>query len=168
MDMDVDNSHHCHHQVHPKLIVAITIFDIEYIFSLLTHTDDLPKPMDPPVLTQPNQAVYDVELPMDLEMYMFNNPSFVFRIEHAPGQFVYQWMVDIAILDEITITDYLLDLSSFPGGSSISVSFAYVSSEMGLSSYSDPVQVVLPGMGCPFNYCMMTPFVVQRSAQWQH
>ena len=119
--------------------------------------------MDPPVLTQvPNQAVYDVELPMDLEMYMFNNPSFVFRIEHAPEQFVYQWMVDIAILDEITITDYLLDLSSFPGSSRVNVSFAYVSSEMGLSLYSDPVQVVLPGMGCPFNYCMMTPIVLCR------
>ena len=105
--------------------------------------------MDPPVLTQvPAQPVYDVELPMDLEMNMFNNPSFVFRIEHAPGQFVYQWMADIAILDEITITDYLLDLSSFPIGSRVNVSFAYVSSEMGLSSYSDPVQVV-PGMGCP-------------------
>ena len=65
-------------------------------------------------------------------------------------------MADIAILDKITITDYLLDLSTFPIGSRVNVSFAYVSSEMGLSSYSDSVQVVVPGMGCPFNYCVYT------------
>ena len=151
MDMDVANFHHYHHQAqNPRCLYT----------SLPTHTDQLPKPMDPPVLTQvPGQPVYDVELPMDLEMYMSNNPSFVFQIEHTPGQFVYQWTVDIAILDEITITDYLLDLSTFPSGSRVNVSFAYVSSEMGLSSYSDSVQVV-PGMGCPFNYRVYTIVVL--------
>ena len=161
MDMDVANFHHYHHQV--KLAMALEcIQNLRCLYtSLPTHTDQLPKPMDPPVLTQvPGQPVYDVELPMDLEMYMFNNPSFVFQIKHAPGQFVYQWTVDIAILNEITITDYLLDLSSFPSGSRVNVSFAYVSSEMGLSSYSDPVQVVVPGMGCPFNYCVYTIVVL--------
>ena len=96
--------------------------------------------MAPPVLTQiGNERLYDVEFPMELEINMFSFPSFVFRIEYSPGQFVYQWMVDVMITNEITINDYLLDLSSFSGVNQLRVSYAFVSQEMGVSPYSDAV-----------------------------
>ena len=105
--------------------------------------------MAPPVLTQiGNQLLYSVEIPMELEIYMFSFPSLVFRIEYSPGQFVYQWMVDIMIVDGIRIADHLLDLGSFTGGSQLNISFAFVSQEMGLSPYSGPVEVVVPGTKC--------------------
>ena len=98
------------------------------------------KPMAPLVLTQfGNERLYDVEIPMELEIYMFSFPSFVFQIEYSPGQFVYQWMVDIMITNEITINNYLLDLSSFSGVNQLRVSYAFVSQEMGVSPYSDSV-----------------------------
>ena len=102
-----------------------------------------------PVLTQiGNQPLYSAEIPMELEMYMFSFPSLVFRIEYSPGQFVYQWMVDIMFVDEMRITDYLLDLSSFNEGSQLNVAFAFVSQEMGLSPYSGSMEVVVPGTKC--------------------
>ena len=98
------------------------------------------KPMAPPVLTQiGNQPLYDVEFPMELEIYMFSFPSFVFQIEYSPGQFVYHWMVDIMFVDGITINDYLLDLTSYSRVNELRVSYAFVSQEMGVSPYSDSV-----------------------------
>ena len=79
---------------------------------------------------------------------MFSFSSLVFRIEYSPGQFVYQWMVDVMLVDGIRITDHLLDLSSFTGGSQLNISFAFVTQEMGLSPYSGPVEVVVPGTKC--------------------
>ena len=94
-----------------------------------------------------DQALYSVEIPMELEMH--HNPSIIFRIEHNPGEFVYHWMVDVTIVSvrDIIITDFLLDLSSLPGGSSLNASFAYVTEESGISPYSDPTPVQLPGIG---------------------
>ena len=45
-----------------------------------------------------------------------------------------------------TIADFVVDLSRFPGGSRINVSFAYVTEESGLSPYSDPTGIQPPGM----------------------
>ena len=109
------------------------------LFSNITK-DQLMKPIAPPVLTRlGNQLFYNVEIPMELEMNMFSVPSIVFIIEYSPGQFVYQWMVDIAIMKEITITDYLLDLRNFRGQRRLSVSYAFATQELGLSPYSDSV-----------------------------
>lgn len=119
------------------------------IISCLLIIDTLSKPSDPPVLTSPNNiSVYNVEFPMELEMNMYQNPSLLFRIEHSPGQFVYQWMLDIVINNsrDILIDDFMLDLSSYPTESSVNVSFAYVTSEFGLSPYSDPVTIQIPGL----------------------
>ena len=93
-----------------------------------------------------NTPLFDVEIPLELEMY--ENPSVLFRIEYRPGTFVYQWMVDFMMPTPMvtTIADFVVDLSRFPGGSRINVSFAYVTEESGLSPYSDPTDVQLPGM----------------------
>ena len=119
-------------------------------FDLVFHTDDLAKPSETPVLDQLNddQALYNVEFPVELEMFMFKNPSLLFRIEHGPGEFAYHWMVDVIIesFRDIMIVDFVLDLSSFEGGSGLNVSFAYVTEESGLSPYSDPTAIQLPGM----------------------
>ena len=94
-----------------------------------------------------DQVLYNVEFPMELEMFMFNNPSLLFRIEHGPGEFAYHWMVDVIIesFTDIMVIDFLLDLSSFAGGR-LNISFAYVTEESGLSPYSDPTAIQLPGM----------------------
>ena len=95
-----------------------------------------------------DQVLYNVEFPMELEMFMFNNPSLLIQIEHGPGEFAYHWMVDVIIesTTDIMVVDFLLDLSSFAGGSRLNVSFAYVTEESGLSPYSDPAAIQLPGM----------------------
>ena len=116
-------------------------------------------PIRPPSLTPMNddEALYEVDNPLELEVYMSefevegrDIPSFIFQVEHQPGQFVYQWMVDILILvDKITVTEGLLNLSGFQKGSTVNVSYAYVTADSGISPYSDPTPVKLPGIHEP-------------------
>jgi hypothetical protein len=89
--------------------------------------------------------LFDVEIPMELEM--FENPSVVFQIEYRPGVFVYQWMVDVIMTSftEITIADFLLDLTSLTAERRLNVSFAYVTEESGLSTFSDHTEIQLSG-----------------------
>lgn len=124
-------------------LVELMIFQFTSYYSKQSFiTDSLSKPSDPPVLTS-KQSIYNVEFPMELETNMYQNPSLLFRIEHFPGQFVYQWMLDITIDINIMMVDLMLDLSSYPTESSINVSFAYATAEHGISNYSDPA--TLPG-----------------------
>jgi hypothetical protein len=109
-------------------------------------SDVLEKPSAPPVLTpMSDTSLFDVDVPMELEM--FEKPSVVFQIEYRPGVFVYHWMVDVIMTSftEITIADFLLDLTSFPAESRLNVSFAYATEESGISTFSDPTEIQLSG-----------------------
>ena len=111
------------------------------------HVDELTTPSAPPVLTSmSNTTLFNVEIPMELESY--ENPSVLFRIEYHPETFVYQWMVDFMMPSPMvtTIADFVVDLSSFQEGSTLNLSFAYVTEESGLSPYSDPTVIQLLGM----------------------
>ena len=108
----------------------------------------LPKPMNAPVLTRvvDNQQIYDVSIPIEIELQVYDNPSLVFRIEDSsqPGEYVYQWMVDVVFdLPEITMMEYLLDLASY-SGRSLNISYAFVTS-MGLSEYAESATIQVPG-----------------------
>ena len=82
------------------------------------------------------EEVYDVIIPSELDASEY--PSLVFRIETQPGQYTYQWMVNIDTnFVDATITDYILDLVSFTGRT-ISVSFAYATLN-GFSEYSEAI-----------------------------
>ena len=84
------------------------------------------------------EEVYDVIIPSELETFASEYPSLVFRIETQPGQYTYQWMVNIdTTFVDATITDYILDLVSFTGHT-ISVSFAYAILN-GFSEYSEAI-----------------------------
>ena len=114
----------------------------------LPTTAVLPKPMNAPVLTRvvDNQQIYDVGIPIEIELQVYDNPSLVFRIkdQSQPGEYVYQWMVDVMFnLPEITMMEYLLDLASY-SGQSINISYAFVTS-MGLSEYSESAMIQVPG-----------------------
>ena len=89
------------------------------------------------------REVYNVEIPRELQMdYSSEPPSLVFRIETQPGEYIYQWMVNIDTnFPDATITDYIVDLVSFTGRT-IKVSFAYATLN-GFSEYSEPVTLRL-------------------------
>ena len=108
-----------------------------------------PPPLTAPELTQVgSQQIYDVNMPDELQI--FSNPSLVFRIEDQlqPGEYVYQWMVDVMFeLPTVTMMEHMLDLSSYIG-QTVNVSYAFATS-MGLSEYSEAVEihVVRSGFG---------------------
>ena len=113
---------------------------------LYVYTARPPSPMAAPELTQMPQNIYDVSIPSELEMLTSDSSSLVFRIEDSsqPGEFIYQWMVDVMFdLPEITMVDYLLDLASY-GGRSLNISYAFAT-DMGLSEYSESATVQVPG-----------------------
>ena len=94
----------------------------------------------PELIRLNNQELYEAAIPSELEI--FRNPSLLFRIETQPGEYVYQWMVDINYeVPDITIMEYLLDLSTFVGRT-VNVSLAFVT-EAGLSEYSEPTTMRL-------------------------
>ena len=98
-----------------------------------------------------------------MELEMFDNPSIVFQIEYRPGMFVYHWMVDVIMTSsEITIADFLLDLTSFPAESRLNVSFAYVTEESGLSTFSDPTTIQLSGIELCTNDNNTDMYLLQR------
>ena len=103
--------------------------------------------MTPPQLTRMTQNVYDVSIPSELEMLTSGSSSLVFRIEDSsqPGEFVYQWMVDVMFdLPEITMVEYLLDLASYSGWN-LTIAYAFAT-DNGLSEYSEPAIVQVPGI----------------------
>ena len=113
--------------------------EIKYTTTFFT-VDNLPRPLAPPVLERVNsREIYSVDIPIELEMYQ--RPSVVFRIEVQPGQYVYQWMVDIAVASrqDVVIMEFLLDLSTF-AGRTVNVSFAFAT-EDGFSAYSQSTKV---------------------------
>ena len=112
----------------------------------LPTTAVLPKPMNTPVLTRlmDNQEIYDVAIPIEIELQVYDNPSLVFRIEDQsqPGEYVYQWMVDVMFdLPEITMMEYLLNLNTFIGWR-VNIAYAFAT-ELGFSEYSDTVELRL-------------------------
>ena len=100
-------------------------------------TDALTQPVETPMLIRVKKQGYFfiVSIPSGLEMYV--NPSLVFRIETRPGEYVYQWMVNVTFsLPNVTVMEYILDLSTFVGRT-VNVSLAFAT-ETGLSTYSEP------------------------------
>ena len=91
-------------------------------------------------------GIYDVSIPSELEMLTSGSSSLVFRIEDSsqPGEYVYQWMVDVMFdLPEITMMEYLLDLASY-SGRSLNILYAFAT-DNGLSEYSESVTLQVPG-----------------------
>ena len=118
----------------------------------LPTTAVLPKPMNPPVLTRvvDNHEIYDVGIPVEIELEVYNNPTLLFRIEDQsqPGEYVYQWMVDVMFehtvmygFPDVIMMEYLLDIKTFIGHR-VNIAYAFAT-EMGLSEYSDTVQLHL-------------------------
>ena len=86
--------------------------------------------------------MYDVVIPEELELFKSEHPSLVFRIEDQsqPGEYVYQWMVDVIFeLPTVTMVEYMLDLSSYIG-QTVNVSYAFATS-MSFSGYSESVEI---------------------------
>ena len=111
-------------------------------------TAGLPKPLNPPMLTRlmDNQQIYDIGNLNEIETELYDNPSLLFRIEDSsqPGEYVYQWMVDVMFdLPEITMMEYLLNLNTFTGPS-LNIAYAFAT-DMGLSEYSESAIVEVPG-----------------------
>ena len=85
-----------------------------------------------------NQQIYDIGNLSEIENKVYDNPSLLFRIEDQsqPGEYVYQWMVDVVFdLPEITVVEYLLNLI----GHTVNIAYAFAT-ELGLSEYSDTVE----------------------------
>ena len=102
--------------------------------------------MTAPELTRMAQGIYDVSIPSELEVLTSGSSSLVFRIEDSsqPGEYVYQWMVDVMFdLPEITMMEYLLDLASY-SGRSLNISYAFAT-DNGLSEYSESTTVQISG-----------------------
>ena len=70
-----------------------TLFVHHVANAIIPTTVVLPKPMNTLVLTQvvDNQQIYDVGIPIEIELQVYDNPSLVFRIEDQsqPGEYVY-------------------------------------------------------------------------------
>ena len=86
--------------------------------------------------------MYDVFIPEELELFKSEHPSLVFRIEDQsqPGEYVYQWMVDVIFeLPIVTMVEYMLDLSSYIR-QTVNVSYAFATN-MSFSEYSESVEI---------------------------
>ena len=86
--------------------------------------------------------MYAVVIPEELELFESVHPSLVFRIEDVsqPGEYVYQWMVDIIFdLPTVTMVEYILDLSSYIG-QTLNVSYAFATNTS-FSEYSESVEI---------------------------
>ena len=114
-----------------------------YMYIVTAH---LPPPMAAPELTRMAQGIYDVSIPSELEMLTSGSLSLVFRIEDSsqPGEYVYQWMVDVMFdLPEVTMVEFLLDLASY-SGRSLNISYAFAT-DNSLSEFSESVTLQVPG-----------------------
>ena len=86
-----------------------------------------------------NPAIYSIHVPSDVQLY--NNSSFMFRIETQPRDYVYQWNAHV-IFDDITevmIMENFLNLSVY-AGLSINVSYSYVTKD-GILAFSEPTEI---------------------------
>ena len=135
---------------HSSLHVRMHVIFIPYAHlpHFIPTTAVFPKPVNAPVLTRvvDNQHIYDVDIPIEIELQVYDNPSLLFRIEDQsqPGEYVYQWMVDMMFdLPEITMMEYLLNLNTFIGRR-VNISYAFAT-DNGLSEYSASTIVQVPG-----------------------
>ena len=104
----------------------------------------MPSPMNAPELDKVTNRLYDVIVPDELGMDGY--PSLLFRLEDQskPGEYVYQWMVDVTFaLPNITMMEYMLDLSSY-SGLSLNIAYAFVTNTS-VSNFSDTAEVHVPG-----------------------
>ena len=114
--------------------------------------------MNPPELIRmgiATQNIYIVDISDDHELIMFSNPSLVFRIEaqSQPGDYVYQWMVDVEFdRPTVNLMEFTLDLNLY-SGQSVNVAYAFAT-DMGLSQYSAATVIDVPGI--PYDYCTLT------------
>ena len=102
--------------------------------------------MNAPRLDKVTIRLYDVILPDELDMYMDGYPSLLFRLEDQskPGEYVYQWMVHVTFdLPNITMMEYMLDLSSY-SGLSLNIAYAFVTNTS-VSNFSATAEVHVPG-----------------------
>ena len=107
--------------------------------------EDLVAPLSGPNLTQINgKHPYEVAIPEELRM--FDKPSLVFRIEDqsSPGEYVYQWMVDVQFdRSSVSLSPPVVDLAAY-SCRTVSVSYAFATT-MGLSEYSTATVIDVPG-----------------------
>ena len=106
----------------------------------------MPSPINAPELDSVAIHLYDVIVPDELDMYMDGYPSLLFRLEDQskPGEYVYQWMVDVTFdLPDITMMEYMLDLSSY-SGLSLNIAYSFVTNTS-VSNFSDTAEVHVPG-----------------------
>ena len=102
------------------------------------------KPTSPPELLRMERNVYDVIVPDELAMY--DNPSFVFRIESQTGKVFYQWMIDVEYdLPAVTVFEDMLDLSSY-AGQRLNIAYAYAIAGTSFTEYSETTVVEIPGV----------------------
>ena len=106
--------------------------------------------MNPPALIRmgiATQNIYTVNISDDHELIMFSNPSLVFRIEaqSQPGDYVYQWMVDVEFdRPTVNLMEFTLDLNLY-SGQRVNVAYAFAT-DMGLSQYSAATVIDVPGI----------------------
>ena len=114
--------------------------------------------MNPPELIHmgiATQNIYTVVISDDLELIMFSNPSLVFRIEaqSQPGDYVYQWMVDVEFdRPTVNLMEFTLDLTLY-SGQSVNVAYAFAT-DVGISQYSAATVIDVPGI--PYDYYTLT------------
>ena len=102
------------------------------------------KPTSPPELLRMERNVYDVIVPDELAVY--DNPSFVFRIESQTGQVFYQWMIDVEYdLPAVTVFEDMLDLLSY-AGQRLNIAYAYAIAGTSFTEYSETTVVEIPGV----------------------
>ena len=90
--------------------------------------------------------LYEAAPPM--EASMFDKSSLVFRVEDqsSPGEYVYQWMVNVQFNNFINNTiaeSFVVDLTPY-SCRTVNVSYA-IASDMGMSKYSPAAVIQVPG-----------------------
>ena len=126
--------------------------------------EDLMAPLSGPDLVRIHETLtYEVAIPEELGL--FDTPSLVFRIEDqsSPGDYVYQWMVDVHFdlpsvqysyqevlwfiyifyRTSVSLNPPVVDLTAY-SCRNVSVSYAFATT-MGLSEYSTATVIDVPG-----------------------
>ena len=107
--------------------------------------EDLMAPLSGPDLVRiSGELTYEVAIPEELGL--FDTPSLVFRIEDqsSPGDYVYQWMVDVQFdRSSVSLNPLVVDLTAY-SCRTVSVSYAFATT-MGLSEYSTATVIDVPG-----------------------
>ena len=110
---------------------------------------DLLAPLSGPDLVRISEELtYEVAIPE--EVSMFDTLSLVFQIEDqsSPGDYVYQWMVDVLFDTSVSLNPLVVNLTAY-SCRTVSVSYAFVAtmglSTIGLSEYSTATVIDVPG-----------------------